>query len=133
MTNTCTDCIYEPLPDIVEPCHSCEFYSRWTPKTDVEPVAEAEHVALTRETVLDAAKKIVLGGRDAEYGGPEDSFARIAKIWTGYKGVDFTRVDVALMLAGLKMARLAGNPKHRDSWIDLAGYAACGGECSGRE
>ncbi|MFN7882545.1 MAG: DUF6378 domain-containing protein [bacterium] len=27
------------------------------------------------------------------------------------------------------MARLKNSPNHRDSWVDLAGYAACGAEC----
>jgi len=38
--------------------------------------------------------------------------------------------DVALMMALLKIARLKGNPIHGDSWVDLAGYAACGAESS---
>jgi hypothetical protein len=37
--------------------------------------------------------------------------------------------DVAAMLALLKIARLQQSPNHRDSWVDLAGYAACGAEC----
>lgn len=28
----------------------------------------------------------------------------------------------------VKMARLAKNPSHQDSWIDIAGYAGLGGE-----
>jgi hypothetical protein len=27
------------------------------------------------------------------------------------------------------MARLLDNPSHRDSWVDIAGYAAVGAEC----
>jgi len=34
--------------------------------------------------------------------------------------------DVALMMAAMKLARLRFNPTHEDSWVDLAGYAACG-------
>jgi hypothetical protein len=34
---------------------------------------------------------------------------------------------VALFLACVKIARLSNNKAHRDSWVDLAGYAACGG------
>lgn len=133
MTNTCTDCKYEALLEGCEPCAHCAGFSRWTPKTEVEPVAETEPVALTRESVLNSAKEIVLGGRDAEYGGPEDSFKTIANLWSAYRGESYSAADVALMLAMLKIARLKTNPTHRDSWIDLAGYAACGGECSGRE
>jgi uncharacterized protein DUF6378 len=33
---------------------------------------------------------------------------------------------VALCLGAMKIARLTAAPGHRDSWIDLAGYAACG-------
>lgn len=37
-------------------------------------------------------------------------------------------VTVALCMAELKIARAATNETHMDSWVDLAGYAACGGE-----
>lgn len=36
--------------------------------------------------------------------------------------------DVAAMLALLKIARIASGHAKDDNWIDLAGYAACGGE-----
>lgn len=127
MTKNCTNCKHETLQYIDEPCHSCGAFSMWTPKPEPEPTA------LTRESVLNSAKEIVLGGRDAEYGGPEDSFKTIASFWSAYRGEFYSTADVALMLALLKVARLKTNPTHRDSWIDLAGYAACGGECSGRE
>ena len=32
------------------------------------------------------------------------------------------------MMALLKIARIAGGNAKADNWIDLAGYAACGGE-----
>ena len=32
------------------------------------------------------------------------------------------------MMALLKIARASANPEHIDSWIDGAGYMACGGE-----
>lgn len=82
----------------------------------------------TRASILDEAKAIVGGGRQEDYGGPEDSFQRIADLWSAYDGTHFTPVDVAIMMALLKIARLESNPKHHDSWVDLAGYAACGGE-----
>lgn len=124
MTKNCTNCKNETLQYIDEPCHSCGAFSMWEPKTETEPVA------LTRESVLNSAKEIVLGGRDEEYGGPEDSFNTIANLWSAYRGESYSAADVALMLAMLKIARLKNNPTHRDSWVDLAGYAACGGECA---
>ena len=43
-----------------------------------------------------------------------------------------TAADVAMMCALLKIARLQNMPDHEDSWIDLAGYAACGSEVTSR-
>ena len=36
--------------------------------------------------------------------------------------------DVAAMMALLKIARIATGTAKADNWVDLAGYAACGGE-----
>ena len=84
-----------------------------------------------REEILEEARKAVCE-RGKEYGGPEDSFQRIAALWAAYGATSYTREDVAIMLGLVKIARLASNPAHRDSWVDLAGYAACGAECSTR-
>lgn len=83
-----------------------------------------------REEVLTEAMSIVSGARADTYGGPEDSFAHIANFWSAYKGHAFSMEDVAIMLALLKIARLKKSPDHKDSWVDLAGYAACGAECA---
>jgi len=66
--------------------------------------------------------------RGSSYGTVEENFDRIARLWTVLLGKDVTPGEVALCLAALKMARLIQTPDHRDSWVDLAGYAACGGE-----
>ena len=34
----------------------------------------------------------------------------------------------AVMMIQLKLARIKTSPEHADHWIDVAGYAACGGE-----
>ena len=39
-----------------------------------------------------------------------------------------TATFVAIMCADIKFARLENQPNHEDSWIDVAGYAACGAE-----
>ena len=36
--------------------------------------------------------------------------------------------DVALYMIGVKLVRAAANPGHVDSWVDIAGFAALGGE-----
>lgn len=81
-----------------------------------------------RARLLDAAKTIVCDGRPQEYGSLEDNFSAIAGLWSSYLGREVNPHDVAAMMILMKVARLKANPKHEDSWIDVAGYAACGAE-----
>lgn len=88
---------------------------------------------MTRKEILETAEKMVNGDRQDDYGTPEQNFERIAMLWTHYLGSDrlnagITPVDVAAMLALLKIARVASGHGKSDNWVDLAGYAACGGE-----
>ena len=87
---------------------------------------------MKRAEILDAAKACVCGEREQDYGTPEDSFGPIGQLWTVYMGTLFTAKDVAMMLALLKVARIHNGDK-MDSFIDLAGYAACAGEIAGKE
>lgn len=84
----------------------------------------------TRTQILQSATAIVQGEREQSYGGPESSFTAIAELWTAYLGRPVHAQDVALMMALMKIARLkTAQGVHWDSWVDLAGYAACGAEC----
>jgi len=83
---------------------------------------------MTRAETLDKAKKCVCGQRETDYGSPEDNFLTIAKLWSAYKNVDFSAIDVAMMMALLKIARIRTGIATEDSFVDLAGYAACGAE-----
>lgn len=87
---------------------------------------------MTRKECLDAAATCVLQDRQSQYGGMEDNFGRIANFWSVYLGRKVYPADVAAMMALLKIARLRANPGHDDSWVDLAGYAACGAELTDR-
>ena len=97
---------------------------------------------MTRDEILDTAKKCVSGDREQDYGSPENNFLTIANLWTLYlaaTGVvtQIERIikpkDVAVMLALLKIARIASGHDKADNWVDLAGYAACGGELEAGE
>lgn len=84
---------------------------------------------MTRRKLLEAAAAIVCEDRNQQYGHPENNFRHIADLWTAYLDELITPVDVACMLALLKLARIkATNGQSSDSWVDLAGYAACGSE-----
>lgn len=95
--------------------------------------------APTRSDILDLAKRCVCGDREQDYGSPEQNFERIATLWEVYLAGKCTSADVcilpqdvAVMLALLKIARIASGHAKADNWVDLAGYAACGGEIEGR-
>ena len=94
--------------------------------------ARQESEPWTRQRVLREAEKCVCGKREQDYGTPEDNFGRIAEFWTTYMGVEFGPVDVAIMMALLKVARISENLQHMDSWVDGCGYLACGGEIAGK-
>ena len=95
---------------------------------------QAETVpATTRKTVLEAAAAAVCGHRATDYGTPEDNFGVIAHLWSVYKGTQFTATDVAMMMALLKIARIKSGTATADSFVDLAGYAACAAECAEKE
>jgi hypothetical protein len=84
---------------------------------------------LPRVEALRQAASIIAGDRDAQYGGPEENFERIAKVWSVITKYNFTREDVAMMMVGLKLARYGSKSGFQsDTWIDIAGYAGCGYE-----
>lgn len=88
---------------------------------------------MKRAEILEKAKQVVIGAREDAYGSPEDNFAKIAELWSVYldKGIDSE--DVAVMMILLKVARIRGGQAKEDNWVDIAGYAACGGEIQERE
>jgi len=85
-----------------------------------------------RVQLLNEAVKVIAGDRDKQYGTPEDSFRAIARHWNAYihgREFDLTPGDVAAMMILVKVARMeSGNLAQADSWLDIAGYAACGYE-----
>lgn len=90
---------------------------------------------MSREEILAAAKKCVCGDRDQQYGTPENSFGVIAELWETYlkatnpgTEININGADVAALMALFKIARIATGTQKADSWIDAAGYIACGGE-----
>ena len=89
----------------------------------------------TRKTILDEAERCVCADREQAYGSPENNFSLIARLWREYLDTDkpITAHDVAVMMALLKIARIASGQTKEDNYVDLAGYAACAGEIAFRQ
>lgn len=83
---------------------------------------------MTRADILREAVEIVCGERESQYGSPEDNFKMIADLWSAYMGIPVYPKDVSCMMMLLKIARIASGNAKMDNYIDIAGYAACGGE-----
>lgn len=125
------------------------YTEAWSDGTPVEePVEEEEFIAedlqlgaivgfdvnATEESatsILEDAEAAVNGPRQRDYDHPLDNFARIAGMWSYLfecqsckQPVTVTEEQHALAMVLVKVARLMHSPQHRDSQVDLAGYAA---------
>ena len=79
-----------------------------------------------RGKVLKEALEIINGGRQDQYGSPEDSFSNIARYWTAYLqnegwAIEITKKDVPILMVLFKIAR-EHNQHKRDNLRDGAGY-----------
>ena len=81
-----------------------------------------------RAEILHEAEHCICGQREQDYGSPESNFEIIANLWSDYLDAEITALDVAMMMCLLKIARIKNGGGTGDSFVDLAGYAACGGE-----
>lgn len=117
--------------------------SRFMPTHDWRPVDLPEGPALNvrakpAPSMLEEAAAQVKDRR-ATYGSPAPNFRRIADFWNVYwrhrvpreddDSLFFDPIDVATMMRLVKEARLIETPDHRDSLVDIAGYADCQIEC----
>ena len=81
-------------------------------------------------TILEQAAAIVDADREKTYGKPDKNLRAIAEFWEAWlrargklaPDAFLTFEDVACMMAALKLARLANDPKHVDSAVDACGY-----------
>ena len=73
--------------------------------------------------ILEEAER-VLAQRRATYGDPAASMATVAARWSVTLARPVTPAEVMLCMIDLKLARLAHDPTHHDSVVDVIGYAA---------
>ena len=88
---------------------------------------------MTRDEILDKAADLITASRDEMYGDPRTYHQRIADLWSVILGVEVDADEVILCMIAVKMSRLIKTPEHEDSWVDIAGYAALGGEITGEQ
>jgi hypothetical protein len=77
-----------------------------------------------QQSISEEAAAIVAGDREADYGEVNESFSRIANLWSAYTGSTIEPWDVAQMMILLKVSR-AKTSKKRDTLVDIIGYAEC--------
>lgn len=78
---------------------------------------------MSRAALLDRAAQ-VLETRAKAYGSATTSFAAVAARWSLTLGRPVTPAEVVLCMIDLKLVRLAHDPGHCDSLVDVIGYAA---------
>lgn len=85
----------------------------------------------TKVAMLHQAQDLIQGQRQSDYGDKLTNFSQIAMLWQATlahklpPGVRITPEDVAICMMQVKIARLAKSPDHKDSIMDIAGYAGC--------
>lgn len=75
------------------------------------------------DAVLREDGKLIAHRRES-YGDPAEFFQAVAKRWTLTLGIPVTPEEAVLCMLDLKHERLRRNPRHADSILDTAGYAA---------
>jgi hypothetical protein len=86
--------------------------------------------------IAQAAADLVSGDRHQTHGDKQVNHEKIASMWNVYLEIrrvpdaPLDGVDVALMMALLKVARTQLGSPNLDDYVDICGYAACAGEIS---
>jgi len=106
-------------------------------------------VIAKEKTILEIAGEYVEGDRNKTYKHPNENFRNIKNLWNAYllaingrehasqydnitrqnniptRLSEINEFDVSMLMVLMKVARLATNNTHKDSLIDIAGYARC--------
>lgn len=88
---------------------------------------DSDPVSTKPFTIIDIARDMVYGEKQFEYGPPEESYTRIAKMWSivlekELSGCEIPPEKVGLMMIAFKLCREINRHKE-DNLIDIIGYA----------
>lgn len=81
-----------------------------------------------RDDILGDAQGLVSGDRAAAYGDAHAMARDVAALWSVILSHKVEPWQVFACMDQLKLVRVKVNPKHRDSWVDRAGYTALAAE-----
>ena len=87
---------------------------------------------MKRGQILKKAEQTINGKRAEEYGDAYENHQRIANLWAVILSTDVTPEQVYQCMIAVKLSRLIESPRHEDSWLDICGYGALGGEGNGK-
>lgn len=113
-------------------CPGCEAAEAHVPFVDPQSTLRSRIAILTDEAV-----EAVAGARNRDYGDPRDDMAATAEMMNGYlhkRGLlpadrFLQPYDVPALLEMVKLSRLAGQPGHHDSMVDVIGWMGVYQEC----
>lgn len=83
---------------------------------------------MNRDEILNKSQFLINGDRAKEYGDAYENHKRIADMWSVLLNKQVTVSQVYQCMIAVKLSRLIETPEHTDSWIDICGYGALGGE-----
>ena len=86
---------------------------------------------MKRDDFLKQAQELINNDRAEDFGDAYINHQRIADLWTVILEKKVTVKDVVLCMIAMKVARLIHADK-ADSFVDVCGYGAIGGEFSQR-
>lgn len=99
----------------------------------VEELSPRQPPSTKRAEILDEAKSLTTSDRNTQYGEPIDHLSHVAKLLNtyGYRGPGGRELqphDVPIFQIFVKLSRLDNDAAKMDTWTDIAGYGAIGGE-----
>lgn len=117
----------EMLPASIKEVESILF-GTWHPNA-FQLVPDGSELEVKPVPILEEAARITSKDRQQVYGHPKDDFKKTVAMWNGLfesKLVQpFDERDFCLAMIAVKMSRLQKTPEHRDSLLDIVGYARC--------
>jgi len=82
-------------------------------------------VKMEKEDVCDIAKRLTSYDRQLDYGSPIEDFTKQSRMWSVILQTNVTPQQIAMCMIAVKLCRMTNSPRHRDSVVDIVGYARC--------